>query len=445
MKRRKSPYWLAGLFFFAWSLGVASSLVVGCRLINTRPSSDPAPMDPSLDFRLMMEAWNVIQHNYVDQAVVKPQPLTYGAIGGMVDALGDTGHSRFLTPEMTKQEHNFTEGKLEGIGAEVRMKNNRVVIVAPLDQSPAQKAGLRPGDVIIKVNGEVTTGLSLDQAVERILGPPNTSVTLTIFRPDTDRTMDVTILRARITLHNVTWSHLPGTDLAHARIASFSKDVTRDLTKALEEIAHEKMTGLILDLRNNPGGLLGEAVGSASQFLESGNVVLEKDSKGKLSPIPVESGGLALTLPMVVLVNGGTASASEIVAGALQDSHRAKVVGEKTFGTGTVLKVFSLSDGSALMLAIREWLTPAGHAIWHQGISPDFVVSLPPEATPLFPDTERGMTAKELRASQDTQLLRALDLLTQPEGRSAFGEPKSRSFREEPTVSQAKIFSTSSP
>ncbi len=445
MKRRRFPYWVAGLLFIGWSLGVASSLVIGCRLINTPRSSDLAPADPSLDFRLMMEAWNIIQHDYVDQVAVKPQPLTYGAIGGMVDALGDTGHSRFLSPEMKKQEKNFTEGELEGIGAEVRMKNNRVVIVAPLDQSPAQKAGLRPGDVIIKVNGEVTTGLSLDQAVNRILGPPNTSVTLTIFRPDTDRTMDVTILRARITLHNVTWSQLPGTDLAHVRIASFSKDVTRDLRKALEEIAHEKITGVVLDLRNNPGGLLGEAVGTASQFLESGNVVLEKDSKGKLSPIPVETGGLALTVPMVVLVNNGTASASEIVAGALQDSHRAKAVGEKTFGTGTVLKVFSLSDGSALMLAIREWLTPAGHAIWHQGISPDLVVSLPPEATPLFPVAERGMTVTELRASQDIQLLRALDLLTRPEGRSALRESKSPSLREEAIVSGAKIFSAFSP
>jgi carboxyl-terminal processing protease len=217
----------------------------------------------------------------------------------------------------------------------------------------------------------------------------------------------------------VKWLRMPGTKVAHVRIATFSKGVGQDLRKALAEVEEEKLAGLILDLRNNPGGLLEEAVKTASQFLSSGNVVLEKDARGQVSPVPVLPGGLATTIPMVVLINGGTASASEIVAGALQDDHRATLVGEKTFGTGTVLEPFSLADGSALLLATKEWLTPAGQVIWHKGISPDVPVPLLPQVNPLFPEREKGMTAGQLRESKDAQLLRALDLLTRPAEKQA--------------------------
>ena len=212
----------------------------------------------------------------------------------------------------------------------------------------------------------------------------------------------------------MTWHRFPGPPVAHLRVASFSKGVAGDLRKALIGIKQSGASRLILDLRNNPGGLFDEAVSTASQFLTGGNVVLERNATGKIAPVPVESGGLALALPLVVLINGGTASGAEIVAGALQDAHRADLLGEKTFGTGTVLQAFPLSDGSALMLAIEEWLTPDGHVIWHQGIIPNMVVSLPPDVTPLIPEREKGMTVAELRASGDGQLLRALDFLIQP-------------------------------
>jgi carboxyl-terminal processing protease len=211
----------------------------------------------------------------------------------------------------------------------------------------------------------------------------------------------------------VKWQPLPGTTVAHIRIASFSKGVSKDLRQGLKAIQKEKLSGIILDLRNNPGGLFEEAVETASQFLSRGNVVLEKTTKGEVKSVPVRSGGFAVAIPMVVLINGGTASAPEIVAGALQDANRAALVGEKTFGTGTVLKPFPLSDGSALLLAIEEWLTPAGKVIWHKGISPDLFVPLPSEVSPLFPEAEKGMTIAELRESKDEQLLRALDLLIQ--------------------------------
>jgi carboxyl-terminal processing protease len=238
-------------------------------------------------------------------------------------------------------------------------------------------------------------------------------VNLTILNPGTGRILNLTFVRTRITLHNVKWQPLPGTTVAHIRIASFSKGVSKDLRQGLKAIQKEKLSGIILDLRNNPGGLFEEAVETASQFLSRGNVVLEKTTKGEVKSVPVRSGGFAVAIPMVVLINGGTASAPEIVAGALQDANRAALVGEKTFGTGTVLKPFPLSDGSALLLAIEEWLTPAGKVIWHKGISPDVFVRLPSEVSPLFPEAEKGMTIAELRESKDEQLLRALDLLIQ--------------------------------
>ena len=207
--------------------------------------------------------------------------------------------------------------------------------------------------------------------------------------------------------------------MAHVRIAAFNKGVTKDLRKTLLAIREEGIGGLILDLRNNPGGLYEEAISTGSQFLSRGNVLLEKDASGKISSVPARPGGGALTVPMIVLINGGTSSGAEIVAGALQDAHRAELIGEKTFGTGTILESIPLSDGSALMLATTEWLTPAGRVIWHQGINPDVLVPLPAEISPLIPKTERGMTAEKLRASGDEQLLKALDLLSRPTQKQA--------------------------
>jgi carboxyl-terminal processing protease len=185
------------------------------------------------------------------------------------------------------------------------------------------------------------------------------------------------------------------------------------LKKALNAIRTQDLKGLILDLRNNPGGLLKEAVSTASQFISEGNVLLEKNAEGKITSLEVEKGGQALSIPMVLLVNNGTASGAEIVAGALQDHQRASLVGTTTFGTGTVLQQFPLSDGSALLLAVQEWLTPNGNEIWHKGITPNFVVSLPEGASPVFPEEEQGMTLRQMKESRDTQLLKALEMVTE--------------------------------
>jgi carboxyl-terminal processing protease len=364
--------------------------------------------DSVAEFRLIEDAWGLTRAKYVDKSATEPRKLAYGSIAGMIDSLGDTGHSTFLTPDEVKQMNQEEQGTLQGIGIEVQEKNGEVVIVAPIDGSPAQKAGLRSGDVIVAVNGETISTVS--DAVKLILGPAGTKVTLTV-QDATAASRDVTIVRAVITLISVTWRQLPGSSIAHLRIATFDKGATSQLDAALAQIKAQGAAGIILDLRDNPGGLLDEATGVASRFLTSGNVLIERDADGKTTPVPVEHGGSATDLPMVVLINEGTASAAEIVSGALQDADRAKLVGETTFGTGTVLNEFSLSDGSALLLAIQEWLTPSGKTIWHKGLTPDQVVPLPSGVAPLFPESEKDLTAAQLQSSGDQQLLTAMGLV----------------------------------
>lgn len=365
----------------------------------------------TINVPLMGQAVAVIQRNYVDRSAVQPTPLTYGAISGMVDALGDTGHSTFLTPDMVAELKNEERGELKGIGVEIRMKDKRVVIVAPLDQTPAQRAGLRAGDVIIKVNNQDISSWPLDRVVKEITGPEGTKVTLTILDPASNRTRDVTVTRASIRIHNVVWAQLPGTKFVHLRISSFNGPVAKDLRAALQQIRGTNLQGIVLDLRNNPGGILDEAIDSASEFLNGGNVLLIKDAEGKITPEPARKGGLVTNVPVVVLVNQGSASAAEIVAGALRDNRGATLVGQTTFGTGTVLGEFHLSDGSALLLAIQEWLTPKGESFWHKGIKPQIEVPLPEDTPPLLPENERGMTLEQLQSTADHQLLRAIDVL----------------------------------
>ena len=381
----------------ACGIGLGWLGAMGCASRKTDP-----------DFQLISQAWNTIQHQYVDRAALQPSELTYGAISGMVDALGDTGHSTYLTPDMVKELKNMERGEFKGIGIEIQIKDGHVVIVAPMDDSPAQRAGLRAGEIILKVSGQDISDWPLNRVVEQISGRAGTKVALTVQDPHSGHTRQVTVARASIKLHEVTWQRLPGTTIAHLRLASFDSGVTKDLRKALLQIQGEHLTGVILDLRNNPGGLLDEAIGVASQFLSDGLVLQAKDAKGEMESVPVQKGGIATDIPLCVLINEGSASAAEIVAGALQDAKRADLVGQTTFGTGTVLQEFRLSDGSALLLAVEEWLTPNGRSFWHKGITPQVEVPLPPEANPLFPEAERGIGMQELQTTDDRQLLTAL-------------------------------------
>jgi carboxyl-terminal processing protease len=397
---------LLGLIVYAMTAGVILERQV-------LAAFDPAAK-AQLDYKLMAQADGLIEEHYVDRSAIRPRRMTYAAIAGMVDSLGDTGHSVFLTPEMVRMSKQQLEGHFPGIGAEVRMRGKRVVIVAPLDGSPAQKAGLRAGDIIFKVDGRDIAGETLEQVVSSIRGPAGSKVTLSVRDPGTDRTHSVVIVRAVIHPQLISWHLVPGTRVADLRVAAFSEGSAKGLRKAIEALRAAGANAVVLDLRDNPGGLLDQAVAVASEFLQGGNVLLEKDSRGKLQPVAVEHEKGRLELPMAVLVNAGTASAAEIVSGALQDARRAVVVGQKTFGTGTVLEEFGLPDGSALMLAVREWLTPDGHTIWHKGIEPNVKVALSDGAAPLSPEALAALSPDQLAASGDAQLLKALALLGSP-------------------------------
>ncbi len=407
LSREDLRRWSGGDIFLVLVLGLVGGVVLGCSLMFAVQSRDP-----ELDLRLISQAAGLVQRYYVDRDVIQSRTMTYGAISGMMNSLGDTGHSRFLSPQMVKEMDELERSKFQGIGAEVQLRGGHVVIVVPMDGSPAQRAGLKAGDIILKVDGQDISGWPLDKVVGQISGPAGTTVMLTVLTPLSDQTRQVTLTRATINIHNVSWQTLPGTKIVQLRIAALDSSVNADLRKALAEIMMEKPAAIVLDLRNNPGGLLDQAVDVASQFLNGGNVLVVKNARGQEKPVAARAGGEATKIPVVVLVNGGTASGAEIVAGALQDAHRARLVGDTTFGTGTVLKEFKLADGSALLLAIEEWLTPSGNIIWHKGITPNIAVSLSAGDLPLFPDAERTMTATQLQESHDAQLLRAMDLLT---------------------------------
>src|SRR5580658_874061 len=371
------------------------------------------PAHASSDFQLMAQAWDIIDRYYVDRPAVRHAAMTAGAINGMTEALGDTGHSVYLTASEARKADAAVQGKLNGIGVKIiQSTNHQTVVLAPIDGSPAQQAGVRPGDVILQVDGHPVAGLPLSHISARMSGEAGQSVALTVVNPSDGIRRELKIVRAAMKLNNVSWQRLPGSNLAHVRIDMFSDGLTADLRKALLDIKGQGLQGIILDLRNNPGGALEEAVGTASQFLRDGNVMWEKNANSIITNVPVQPGGVATDIPLAVLINGVSASDSEIVAGALHDAHRATLIGETTRGTGTVLSQFQLSDGSSLLLAVQEWLTPNKVSFWHRGIEPDLKVSLSPGPL-LRPASEREMTQEQLRTSGDAQLLKAIELLSQ--------------------------------
>ena len=398
---------------FLWALSLVLAVCAGI-LYDRWVFLAGMPSGAGQDFQLIAQAWNVIHHNYVDRAALKSSVLTHAAIEGMTDSLGDSGHTVYLNPEMRRHAGAAMRSKFTGIGVELKTQDRRAIVVATLDGSPALRAGVRAGDIILEVDGQSVAGLPLSELEDRITGPAGAAVKLGVLDPGDGRRKEFNIVRASIKIPNVTWHAMPGGRVAHLRVALFAEGVARDFRGALLEIQRQGMNSVILDLRNDPGGVVEEAVEVASEFLSGGNVFLSKNAEGKITPEPVKPGGVATKMAVVVLINGGSASASEIVAGALRDAHRASLVGQTTFGTGTVLDQFQLSDGSALMLAVGEWLTPGGRSFWHRGLKPDIEVALPANTVALLPAHETDLTAATLQASRDEQLLRALSLLANP-------------------------------
>jgi carboxyl-terminal processing protease len=358
---------------------------------------------------LYAEALDTVRNNYVDQKNIDAKKETYGAIEGMLKSLGDDGHTRFLTPKEREQNDQSLSGTYVGIGVQLEEKNGGVVVAAPIDGSPAEKAGISSDDVLLAVDGKSVRGDEVPEVVEKVKGPKGTSVELTVRHDGKRLTYD--LQRAEIDSPVASWALIPGTHVGLVLLSSFSDDSAQELQNAFEEAKAAGATRFILDLRNNPGGRLDQAVKMAGYFLEPESVVyIRKDASGEREEIKVEGDPESTEAPLAVLVDGGSASSAEILAGALRDNDRAPVVGETTFGTGTVLSEFVLSDGSSILLGVAEWLTPNGDFIRNTGITPDVRVSLPEGTEPLTPDDAGDLSQEEI-LEKDAQLRTAYEML----------------------------------
>ncbi|MFH1946647.1 MAG: S41 family peptidase [Candidatus Magasanikbacteria bacterium] len=324
-----------------------------------------------VDFEEFWKLWDKIKEKYVDQPV-SDVDLFYGAMKGLVGGLGDP-YSIYFPPKKAEEFVKNLEGEFEGIGAEIGLRDNQLVIIAPLPESPAEMAGIKAGDKIYAIDEEETFELSLEEAVAKIRGPKGTEVKLTITRDGLEALEDVVVIRDKINVPTVTWE-MKEDNIAYLRISYFNGDTWERFDNSVKEIILQSPVGLILDMRSNPGGYLDTSIAVASEWVDTGVIVSEKFSDGREN-IHRSLGSHRLSdIPTVVLVDGGTASGAEIVAGALQDYIVATVVGEKTFGKGSVQDFEILPDGSALKLTIARWYTPNGRQIDKEGIEPDVVL-----------------------------------------------------------------------
>ncbi len=343
-----------------------------------------------VDFSLFWKVYNQVNKDYVSSA--NSQDLIYGSISGMVAALGDP-YSMFLTPQEAASFSQDLSGQFEGIGAEITQQNNKLIIVSPLDKSPAQAAGLLPKDEILKIDGVDASTLSFQQALDKIRGSAGTSVTLTIQRQGFASPKDFKITREKITVASVEWE-IRDDNIAYLKIRQFGDDTTDLIKKAAEDINNKKPKGIILDLRNDPGGYLTSSIDASSLFINPGIVVYEQGKDGKKEPFKTTLSQSLKDYKLVVLINEGSASASEIVAGAIQDTGRGKILGTKSFGKGSVQNYEQFSDKSALRLTVAYWLTPKSRKINGEGIKPDI---------------EIARTDEDIAAGKDSQLDRAVE------------------------------------
>ena len=345
------------------------------------------------DFSSLNSIYTLMQRNF--DGSIDDQKAVDGAKAGLVAAGGDP-YTVFLDAKSAKSLSDQLTGKLSGIGAEIGIKNNILTVVSPITDAPASKAGLRAGDLIAKIDNEDTTNMSVEIAVSKIRGAAGTKVTLKLVRTGTPDPFDVTITRADITVPSVK-SSLKNGNIAYINVTTFGPDTANLVDKAAADLKAQGATKVVLDLRNDPGGYLDAGVSIASQFLPAGKTVVSERTDGKtVSTLPAASGGKLVGLPTIVLINAGSASASEIVAGALHDNKVAQLVGEKSFGKGSVQEIKNLPDGAQLKVTVAHWYTPNGLNINKEGIKPDVEVKL---------------TAEDFNASRDPQLDKALDLL----------------------------------
>lgn len=322
---------------------------------------------------LVEEAWDVIFRDYVDRDNLEPHEISQGAIEGMMEALDDP-YSSYLDAETYELGLSGLEGEIEGIGAQVGIREEKLTVISPIPDSPAALAGIKADDIILEVDGEATTDMSLVEAVLKIRGPKGTTVSLLIQHKDEAEPVKVEIVRTTIELPSVELQMMA--DIAHLKISHFSRRTATELLTALNEIDQAKAKGIILDLRGNPGGILDTVIDVASHFLKSGVVLKVVDNQGEQAVLEVRTKEMVNELPMVVLVNEFSASGSEVLAGALQDHGRAIVAGNVTFGKGSVNVPRELQDGSGIYITTARWLTPNGRRIEGEGIKPDIELEL---------------------------------------------------------------------
>ncbi len=414
-----------GVFLLVLSV----SLVIGLQrgVAKDKPSDDFYQQ-----IELFTDAMTVIRSDYVEEP--KTKDLIYGALKGMLASLDP--HSQFMDPDTYNEIKVETEGSFGGLGIEITIKDDLLTIISPLDGTPAQKAGLKPGDKIVKIDGSLTRDITLVDAVKKLRGKPGTKVALTILREDAGKLIEVELTRDIVRIESVKDGLMLEDHIVYIRISEFQENTGRDLEKALKKLEFQKIEGVILDLRNNPGGLLDVSAEVAEKFIPVGSMVVYTQGRIKSQDLEFKAKATAprLDFPMVVLINDGSASASEIVAGALQDHGRAILMGIKSFGKGSVQTVIALKDGSALRLTTSKYYTPKGRSIHGLGITPDIIVE--PEPAPketeeekqknqkseeIFKKAEKPEPEKEnnpdsadaklKELKQDNQVARALDLL----------------------------------
>lgn len=346
-----------------------SGLVVG--LHKNRQLSKDA------NFDLFWDAWDLMKKDYVKSDKLTDKEMMYGAIRGLVSSAGDP-YTVFMNPTEAQSFDNDMAGTFEGIGAEIGIKNDRLVVIAPLPETPAEKAGLRAGDKINTINGEITLGMSTDIAVRKIRGAKDTEVKLNVTHLGEDKGVDISIVRGLIVVKSVR-TEFRKDGVYVMTVTNFNNDTEELFNQAVNDVVAKNPKGIILDLRNNPGGYLDTAISMASNWIESGVIVSEKFSDGKIKEYKTSGSAKLKGIKTAILINGGSASASEIVSGALQDYGKAMLIGKQSFGKGSVQALENLKDGSSIKVTIAQWLTPKGNNITEKGITPDKVVDLTPK------------------------------------------------------------------
>lgn len=399
---KKSKHWLAALLLIVLVGGglFRAGYTAGQRGLVFQPKEfkvvNQKDQTVTVDYSLLWDALRIVERDYIDKNNIDQRKVLYGAISGAVAAAGDE-YTQFFDPQELDNFRTSLSGSFDGIGAEIGKRDGNIVVIAPLDDTPAQRAGLLAKDIITAIEGESTVDMSVDEAVTKIRGKKGTAVTLSIFREGSDQPFEVKITRATISIKSVKWEYKTVGDktVALVTLARFGDDTKSLLDQAISEISSRRVDGLVVDLRNDPGGYLEAAVAVASQWVPKDKlVVTEAHSSGE--SIPYNSTGISrlANYKTVVLINSGSASASEILAGALQDYKIATLIGEKSFGKGSVQQLIELPQNTAVKVTVAKWITPSGKNLNKEGLQPDIEVK---------------MTAEDITAQRDPQLDRALE------------------------------------